>query len=64
MAELFFLLVVLLFGFASGYGVREYISRRRRRRYRQREARRAYSLPKLLQSGRSGVAEPGISSAR
>jgi hypothetical protein len=29
------LLVVLLFGFACGYGVREWISRRRRRRYRQ-----------------------------
>jgi hypothetical protein len=36
MAELLILLFVLLFGFASGYGVREYISRRRRRRYRQR----------------------------
>jgi hypothetical protein len=38
-----FLLVVLLFGpplfgFACGYGVRELISRRRRRRYRQRQA--------------------------
>jgi hypothetical protein len=35
MAELIFLLVALLFGFTCGYGVRDWISRRRRRRYRQ-----------------------------
>jgi hypothetical protein len=35
MAELIFLLVALLFGFTCGYGVREWVSRRRRRRYRQ-----------------------------
>jgi hypothetical protein len=33
-----FQLVVLLFGFAWGYGVREWISRRRRHRYRRRRS--------------------------
>jgi hypothetical protein len=33
-----FQLVVLLFGFACGYGVREWISRRRRHRYRRRRS--------------------------
>jgi hypothetical protein len=36
MLFLLVLLIVLLFGFACGYGVREWISRRRQRRYRQR----------------------------
>jgi hypothetical protein len=39
MAVLFFVLIIFLLGFACGYGVRAWISRRRRRRYRQRAER-------------------------
>jgi hypothetical protein len=43
--KLIFLLVVLLIGFACGYGVREWISRRRRRRYLEQRRRRYGSSP-------------------
>ena len=43
MAELIFLLLVFMLGFACGYGVRAWISRRRRRRYRQRQSPEFFS---------------------
>jgi hypothetical protein len=44
MAELIFPLVALLFGFTCGYGIRAWISRRRRRHYRQVARDRSESL--------------------
>ena len=40
MPDTFFYLIVLALGFAGGYGVREYMSRRRHRRAREHAADR------------------------
>jgi hypothetical protein len=48
MAELIWLIIVMLFGFACGYAVRSYISPRRRAEERKRfaEVRRLYKISK------------------
>jgi hypothetical protein len=52
-----FQLVVLLFGFACGYGVREWISRRRRRRYRRRRSTRSSGEVAILNEPRARARE-------
>jgi hypothetical protein len=57
MAELIFLLVV---SFACGYGIREWMSRRRRRRYRQLEEHQGleFADPRMKAS-KADVVRPG-----
>jgi hypothetical protein len=53
MGELIFLLVVFVIGFACGYSVREWISRRRRRHYRNRRAHELRGGDRLVMDARS-----------